>query len=1098
MRKHGRSAQDITQTHIDSFDYAMTEGLLHLCERLLPCEIEFPENSDVGMRVCKIWFENLHLGRPYKAPPTEGIQKEPRLFPTECRLSDSSYAAPLVAQVAWQIDNLSIDRFKVNLGNVPVMVKSEFCHLSKMNQEELIKLGEDIQELGGYFIVNGVEKIIRLLIIQKQNYPLAIVRGAFTNRGKMYTQFAVVIRCVRDDLFTQSVTVHYLTDGDCNVRFILRRGEVFIPAIIILKCLKDITDLDLYNRLVRGSYSSNQTYSRVEVLIRTAAKLAIFTRESALKYLGSRVRKIMNPPSYMADEQVGELVLREHVFVHTDNDNDKFNLLVLMIEKLYALAENEISPESADVLSSQEFLLPGHLYLNIMKENLENTLESVKVRILKEAPKQGIKIRDKTYIQKILEQHANIGKKLEYFLATGNLISRTGLDLMQAAGFTIIAEKINYARYLSHFQSVHRGSYFIEMKISSVRKLLPESWGFLCPVHTPDGAPCGLLNHLSSTCVPVSKNLEFNKKEVIDVCHSLGMRLMSREEITIFPVEYIPVMLDGCIIGYTNEPEEFEKKLRLEKIRETIPRTMEIAYLSRKPLFLGIFLATTQGRLVRPVRHIETGEKDWIGPLEQLNLSIACLPKDRKPETSHEEFSPLNMLSILACTTPFSDHNQSPRNMYQCQMAKQTMGTPLYNYQFRNDNKLYRLTMPQKPLVSSKCRQVRRNGFEKYPSGTNAVVAVISYTGYDMEDAMIVNKSAYERGFGHGIVYKANIRDLNTTKKENFSWIQSEAAKKEATEKGLDTDGLPFVGQNGISQQPELLLFNGVTSSNKTFSYKDMEKSTYDDIKIIGTDTREFKVNFKYRFQRNPIIGDKFSSRHGQKGVLSVLWPQEDMPFTEEGLTPDVIINPHAFPSRMTIGMLIESMAGKVGAIKGEFQEAAPFQEKDKVDYFGKQLLEAGYSYYGSETMYSGIFGTEMKAEIFLGVVYYQRLRHMVADKYQARSTGPVDILTHQPVKGRKRHGGIRLGEMERDSLLGHGASFLLYDRLMKCSDYSEGYLCKKCGSILGCYLVKGKEKAVCHACQGEGVKVALPYVLRYLSNELAAMNIKLGFKHTL
>lgn len=240
------------------------------------------------------------------------------------------------------------------------------------------------------------------------------------------------------------------------------------------------------------------------------------------------------------------------------------------------------------------------------------------------------------------------------------------------------------------------------------------------------------------------------------------------------------------------------------------------------------------------------------------------------------------------------------------------------------------------------------------------------------------------------------------------------------------------------------------------------------------------------------------------------------MPFTENGIVPDIIINPHAFPSRMTMGMLIESLAGKTGSLDGKFKTTKAFEkyeDDDIVQHFGSELLQHGYNYYGNETMYSGIFGNQMKVDIFIGVVYYQRLRHMVSDKSQARATGPHDALTRQPVKGRKKHGGIRFGEMERDSLLAHGAAFCLNDRLMKCSDYSEGYVCRKCGSILSCYLnreilknqavISGTEskftvteKVYCRVCDDYDCrKVALPYVLRYLTNELAAMNIKMAFQ---
>jgi DNA-directed RNA polymerase I subunit RPA2 len=761
-----------------------------------------------------------------------------------------------------------------------------------------------------------------------------------------------------------------------------------------------------------------------------------------------------------------------------------------MIEKLYALAEGEISPENSDVLSTQDFLLPGHLCLNFLKETLENTMDSVKLRFIKESTKAGNKVRDLAYLEKVIEQHADIGKKMEYLLATGNLISRTGLDLMQTSGFAIIADRINYSRYTSHFQSVHRGAYFTEMKISSVRKLHPESWGFLCPVHTPDGAPCGLLNHLSSRCRPLGKPLDFTSKEFLNVVKGTFEFEEIKEEIKTFPKEAVPLVLNGKIVAFTDQPQVAENVMRNLKVEGKLPKSLEIAYLPGKPFYPGIFLFSGEGRLVREVIHLQSGKVEWIGPLEQLNLKISCNTID--PTASHKETTPLSMLSLLACCIPFPDHNQSPRNMYQCQMAKQTMGTAIYNYPFRADNKIYRITTPQKPLVSSRTKQVKKSGFDDYPSGTNAVVAVISYTGYDMEDAMIINKSAYERGFGHGYVYKTKFKEISS-KDVKCELIGKDFAN-ESLSKGLDVDGLAFTGSRLLAGQSEMMLFDKEKKSNREVIYKDSEAACLDDIKLMATD-KEFKVSYKYRLLRNPIIGDKFSSRHGQKGVLSILWPQEDMPFTDQGITPDVIINPHAFPSRMTIGMLIESMAGKAGALEGKFQESAAFQNFDKLEEFGSRLIRLGFNYFGSEKMYSGIFGNEMTADIYLGVVYYQRLRHMVADKFQARSTGPVDILTNQPVKGRKKHGGIRLGEMERDSLLGHGGAFMLYDRLFKCSDESSGFLCESCGSILTAFMKVKGENAICSLCGTEAQKVSLPFVLRYLTNELAAMGIKLKFK---
>jgi len=338
--------------------------------------------------------------------------------------------------------------------------------------------------------------------------------------------------------------------------------------------------------------------------------------------------------------------------------------------------------------------------------------------------------------------------------------------------------------------------------------------------------------------------------------------------------------------------------------------------------------------------------------------------------------------------------------------------------------------------------------------------------------------------------------------------------------------------------EPVCCIVDTISGEHRIIKHKSEEKAYVETVRVLGSSSNTNKstarkVSITMRYPRKPVIGDKFSSRHGQKGTLSVLWPQENMPFSESGMSPDVMINPHAFPSRMTIGMLLESMAGKAGAMHGHFQDATPFQfheEHRAVDYVGQQLLKSGYNYYGSEPLYSGISGRVMQCDIFIGVVYYQRLRHMVSDKSQVRSTGAVQSVTRQPVKGRKKGGGIRLGEMERDALLSHGVAFCLHDRLMGCSDAHLAHVCSTCGGLLSVSALgnnvhkkrpnavtantTGKANAdssigqntnahrnkftqVCATCNSsDGVKpIMLPYVYRYLVNELAGMGVKLKLK---
>ena len=304
---------------------------------------------------------------------------------------------------------------------------------------------------------------------------------------------------------------------------------------------------------------------------------------------------------------------------------------------------------------------------------------------------------------------------------------------------------------------------------------------------------------------------------------------------------------------------------------------------------------------------------------------------------------------------------------------------------------------------------------------------------------------------------------------------------------------------------PFYCVVDATTGRHTVKKHKYTDSAVVEEVRVLGSEGSAAaceRASVKLRYNRNPVPGDKFASRHGQKGVMSRLWPAEDMPFSETGMIPDILFNPHGFPSRMTIGMLLESMAGKAGAVHGITQDATPFrfgEHHHASDFFGEQLRAAGYSYHGTEKLYSGVYGTEMHVDIFIGVVYYQRLRHMVSDKHQVRARGPINPLTRQPIHGRKVHGGIRLGEMERDALLAHGTSFIVQERLLHCSDEAKALVCTKCGSLLAAMMRPPdgsgrRSSGHCLACgegKGDVDAITIPYVFQYLTNELAAMNIK-------
>lgn len=1103
-------------------------------------------------------------------PPSNKFAKNREIFPAECRERHATYRGKLTATLEYRINDGDPHEFVRELGNMPIMIKSNKCHLENNSPALLVQRKEESEELGGYFIVNGNEKIIRMLLMNRRNYPMAINRPSFQNRGQAYTPYGIIMRSVRPDETSQTNVLHYLSDGNVTFRFSWRKNEYLVPVMMIMKALVETNDREIFEGLV-GPASSKGTENtfltdRVELLLRTYKSYGLYSKTKTRSYLGEKFRVVLGVPDTMSNYEVGTEFLRKIVLVHLGNmnvteeqDADKFKMLLFMIRKLYSLVAGDCTVDNPDAVQNQEILLGGFLYGQILKERLEELL-AVGLRAslrdyLRRKPANNFTSQafSKDFPAAIFRRTTeNLGQLLEYFLSTGNLQSPSGLDLQQVSGFTVVAEKLNFLRFISHFRMVHRGSFFAQLKTTTVRKLLPESWGFLCPVHTPDGSPCGLLNHLAHKCKIMTESV--NASSIPQLAVELGVVDGSSASTD----ESVVVMLDGKIIGWCTpkESKRIADTLRYWKVEgsHNVPKHLEIGYVppSKGGSYPGIYMSSQAARMVRPVKYLPLEKEDFVGPYEQPYMSIAVVESEVvSGESTHVEFDPTNILSILANMTPFSDFNQSPRNMYQCQMGKQTMGTPGAAIRYRTDNKMYRLQTGQTPIVRAPLHNAY--GFDNFPNGTNAVVAVISYTGYDMDDAMIINKSSHERGFGYGTVYKTkkislkdDSRSRSSTTVEKMFGFAPKGTIKSWQRDTLDEDGLPYVGQE-LKSGDLICAWHTVSPDghggleNKDGSthfekYKDDEVAFVEEVRIIGNENGNEPaqtLSIKFRIPRAPVIGDKFSSRHGQKGVASQKWPSNDMPFSESGIQPDVIINPHAFPSRMTIGMFVESLAGKAGALHGLAQDSTPFkfdEENTAGNYFGHQLMKAGYNFHGNEPMYSGITGEEFAADIYIGVVYYQRLRHMVNDKYQVRTTGPVVPLTGQPIKGRKKGGGIRVGEMERDALLAHGTAFLLQDRLLNCSDYTKSWVCRTCGSFLSVQPTVtpyvGKKKTVdtvrCRNCarklndetdlteldgeiweDGQGNQwvggedttvIVVPGALKYLDVELAAMGVKLKY----
>jgi DNA-directed RNA polymerase I subunit RPA2 len=869
------------------------------------------------------------------------------------------------------------------------MVRSLACNLAKLTPKQLVERKEHDSDWGGYFIVKGNEKLIRMLLMTRRNFPLALKRSTWPQRGKFFTDTGILIRCVSLDHTSTNNVLHFLNNGTAKFMFSNKKMLSYIPLMLVLKCLVTHSDEQIFKDLTAG-YENDYYYKNcIQNMMLDLHKENLHTYYDCRNYLGqvfkSRFDKL---PPWATNEEACIHLFKKAILIHLNDDLEKYRLVIYMTQKLFQVVQGKSKPESADSVMMQELLLGGHLYQKIFKEFLETWMTNLKLNLNKKLTSSE-QIQIKAYDLKNAGKYSGtIIRSMEYFLATGNLLSKTGLGLMQNAGLVIMAENINRMRYMSHFRAVHRGSYFVEMRTTEARQLLPDAWGFICPVHTPDGSPCGLLNHLTVNAV-ASKDIfsSFNLSEIPATLVHHGMESVESGSLDDLS-KYYTVMLEGNVVGYVKDEKikSFTDTLRGLKIEgKKIPRETEIVLVPKKDLgqYPGLFLFYGAARMMRPVMNLKYNKIEMIGTFEQVYLDIAITKDEMYPGvTTHIELSKLSFMSNLANLIPMPDNNQSPRNMYQCQMGKQTMGTPCHNWFTQASTKLYRLQTPGTPLF----RPVHYDNIEldDFAMGTNAIVAVISYTGYDMEDAMIINKSALERGFAHGMIYHSEFVQLKSD-----SYFARDPKRADLV-KFLDADGFPPPGKQVQPGDPICCYYDSDESIFVIEKHKGKEMVIVDNIKILGdmNIAAPKKACITTRIPRNPQVGDKFASRAGQKGICSQKYPSEDLPFTESGLIPDIMFNPHGFPSRMTIAMMIETMAGKCAALYGEVHDATPFKftEKDTaIDYFGKLLQKSGYSYYGTERLYSGVDGRELKADIFFGVVHYQRLRHMVSDKWQVR-----------------------------------------------------------------------------------------------------------------
>eukprot|EP00730_Choanoeca_flexa_P002715 TRINITY_DN11144_c0_g1_i2.p1 TRINITY_DN11144_c0_g1~~TRINITY_DN11144_c0_g1_i2.p1 ORF type:complete len:1157 (+),score=338.60 TRINITY_DN11144_c0_g1_i2:119-3589(+) len=1075
----------LVRQHIESFNYFIETDI----KKILKANAKITSDHDPSFFV---EYTNIRVTQP---TINDGAYQENKTTPMQCRLRNATYAGSILVDLKYTVGTEVKTKENFRIGRMPIMLRSSLCYLNGASHAQQAKMGECPHDPGGYFVVSGTEKVI---LMQEQLSKNRIIVET-DNKGDL----------------TSSVTSSTAARKTKTV-IVLKKGKFYlkvnslaeeVPLVTIIKAMGVTSDQEVMQLIG----ADPDTMSLFAPSVEQCANLSVFTQNQALAYIGSKLR-LPRRSSYFkrskqdeAREMLATVVLA-HIPCEQYDFRSKVVYLGLMVRRI-VIAVGQKSTDDRDYYGNKRLELAGSLVSLLF----EDTFKNFNALIKREADRFLSRQRVAAFNPLNFMREDIITNSLRNAISSGNWILKR--FKMERAGVSSVLSRLSFISSLGMMTRIS-SQFEKTRKVSGPRSLQPSQWGMLCPADTPEGEACGLVKNLALMTHVTNDDEE---EPLIRLAYNLGVEsihLITGEEFSLETT--FLVFINGLMLGVTRRPMSMVRNFRLMRRAGKISAFVSI-YLSKRQRC--VYIASDAGRVSRPYIIVEHGQPrvteahlqqlalgvltfdDFVimGLVEYLDVNeendslIALYERNITADSTHLEIEPFTILGACAGLIPYPDHNQSPRNTYQCAMGKQAMGVIAYNYQKRIDTLLYSLVYPMRPTVKTKT--IELINFEKLPAGQNPIVAVMSFSGYDIEDATIINRASLDRGYGRCVVYskmQASLKKYPGNKTDRiFAAATDEHGNVAPGMKVLDRDGIAAVGEPLRDRD---VLVNKHTPVRKggeddfiptNVRYKGTRgKDAYCDQVMLASNSEEsMLIKIRVRSTRTPELGDKFSSRHGQKGVCGLIVGQEDMPFNDQGICPDKIMNPHGFPSRMTVGKLMELVGGKAGVLNGNFNYGTAFGGttiKEMCDI----LIKHGYNYHGKDYVTSGITGEPIQSYIFFGPVFYQKLKHMVMDKMHARSRGPMTLLTRQPTEGRAREGGLRLGEMERDCLIGHGSSMLLLERLMISSDAFEVHACSHCG-LLG-------YAGWCQFCKSSRhiSKLQLPYACKLLFQELQSMNI--------
>jgi DNA-directed RNA polymerase subunit B len=1088
--------EGVARQHLNSYNEFMERGLQSIIDEVGEIEIETAEYP------YKIKLGKIKLQQPRIMELDGSIT---HVAPVEARLRNLTYASPVMLECSIVEDGKILESRFIHVGDMPVMAKSNACILHNLVEPKLIELGEDPRDPGGYFVINGSERVI--VGLEDLSYNKIIVdveetTGALLYKAKVYSSIVG---------YRAKLELIMRPDGSIVAK--IPGSPVDIPLITLVRALGLESDRDIANAV-----SLNETIQ--DELEPSFEKIGeITTSRDSIVYISKRIAPgMLEEFQIKRAETLLDWGLLPHLGKNPDNRHEKALFLGEAASKLIELKLGWIDTDDKDHYGNKVIKFAGQMLADLFRTAFRNLIRDMKYQLERSGQKRGINAVAAAVRPGI------ISDKLNNAIATGNW----GRGRV---GVTQLLDRTNYMSTISHLRRIQSPLSRSQPNFEA-RDLHATHFGRICPAETPEGSNCGLVKNLALSAII---SVSVPSAEIIEKLYELGVQHVDEANEDIRR-KGARVFVDGKLIGYAENGRGTSDTLKnLRRSGKIHPHVGVYFYSSGNPNATNrLYVSCNAGRVLRPLAIIGEGKslvtneiiekisKKFLSWSDLLYMGIIELVDANEEENcyismdvdkleginTHLEIFPSAILGVGASIIPYPEHNQSPRNTYESAMAKQSLGfsTPLMNAStyVRQHFMLY----PQTPTVSTKA--ISLLGLDDRPTGQNCIVAVLPFEGYNIEDAIVFNKSSVERGLGRTFfyrVYEAEAKQYPGGMKDSFELPESDTNirgyRGEKAYRLLEHDGA--IMHESVVTGGDILI--GRTSPPRFMEeYKEFEvKGPYRRDTSIGVRPSENGVvdtvimtqsveggkmyKIRVRDMRVPEIGDKFASRHGQKGVIGMLVNQEDLPYSESGVVPDIMINPHAFPSRMTVGQFMESLGGKAASLRGTIVDGSAFLG-EKFESIKGILEKHGFKHSGKETMYDGRTGKKFPADVYMGVVYYQKLHHMVADKIHSRARGQVQMLTKQPTEGRARGGGLRFGEMERDCLIAYGASMMLKDRLLEESDKAEINVCERCG-LLAYYDVK-QRRFICRVC-GEKSKISsvvIAYAFKLLLQEMMSLNV--------